>query len=277
MAEETPAPDDDELVEEVEEGAPAWVMTFADLVTLLMVFFILLFAMGSIEDEKFKQLKESLKAALGTDQIPEAGSREGLDVVKDPDAKLDESTVHAVDEVGAMVAKEMEEIASEVEEFVYKNKLAGQVEVSSDERGSIITISDVVLFPAGKARMTFAGKKTMNQVFDLLKQFNYDVKIEGHTDSSPIRTEKFPSNWELSASRAADVARMLVESGFPPKNSPWKGLRSTDPKYPTPPRRIELSIDGLKLFTSVAVSAKKWWMSCVADSLENLSLAPKNT
>lgn len=235
---------DDEELEESAEGPPDWIVTFADLVTLLMVFFILLFAMGTIEDEKWRQIKDSLKSALGTETIPEAGVREGLDVIQ---KNIDETTVHAVDEVGAMVAKEVEEIASEVEEFVFKNTLAGQVEVSSDERGAVITISDVVLFPAGRARMTYEGTKTIKQIFSLLEQFNYDVKIEGHTDDSPIHTERFPSNWELSASRAADVARMLVESGFPPEKLSIEGFAQYRPKVPnTSPqnraqnRRIEI-------------------------------------
>jgi flagellar motor protein MotB len=73
-------------------------------------------------------------------------------------------------------------VAKEVEEFVFKNKLAGQVDVSFDERGASITLSDTVLFPAGKSRMTAAGNNIIKQVFDLLQQFNYNVKIEGHTD-----------------------------------------------------------------------------------------------
>ena len=129
---------------------------------------------------------------------------------------MDLASFHVVDEVRAMVAKEVEKIASEVEEFVFKNKLAGQVDVSSDERGSIITLSDTVLFPAGKSRMTSVGNDLIKQVFGLLEQFNYNVKLEVHTDNSPIRTEQFPSNWELSAARAAEVARDLVEAGSPP-------------------------------------------------------------
>ena len=154
-------------------------VTFADLVMLLMVFFILLFVMGSIEDEKWKQMKASLKSALGQEIISEADIREGLDVIKEK--ILDEKTVHAVDEVGAMVAKEVEEIASEVEEFVFKNKLAGKVDVSADERGAIITLSDMVMFPPGKSRMTYTGDEIIKQVFDILKKFSYQVKIEGHT------------------------------------------------------------------------------------------------
>lgn len=235
MAEEEkkkePDPAEEEEEEEEDEGAgiPAWVMTFADLVTLLMVFFILLFAMGSIEDEKWRLVKESLKSALGSDAIPESGTRQGLDVIS---TALSEESVQAVDEVGAMVAKEIEEIASEVEEFVYKNKLAGQVQVSSDERGAVITVSDIVLFSPGTAQMNKKGIKVISQVFDLLNQFNYKVKVEGHTDDTPIKTDRFPSNWELSASRAAEVARMFVESGFPADNLSIEGLAQFRPKVP---------------------------------------------
>jgi len=212
-----------------EEGAPAWVMTFADLVTLLMVFFILLFAMGTIEEKKWRQIKESLRHALGVETIPEAGIREGLEVLK---SELDENAVTAVDEVGAMVAKEVEQIISEVEEFVFKNELAGQVQVASDERGAVITIADVVLFSPGEARMTPQGKEVIRQTFRLLNQFRYKVKIEGHTDDAPINTERFPSNWELSASRAAEVARMFVESGFRAEDLSIEGFAQYRPKVP---------------------------------------------
>lgn len=221
--------DDDEVLDEPDEGTPPWVMTFADLVTLLMVFFILLFAMGTIEDEKWRLIKASLKSALGEDVIPEAGTREGLDVIKDLVA---ETVVIGVDEVGAMVAKEIEDIASDVEEFVYKNKLAGLVEVSSDERGAIITVSDTVLFPPGAAKVSLPGQSILKRVFDLLRQFDYDVKIEGHTDDIPIATEQYPSNWELSAARAAQVARMLVKEGFPPEKLSVEGFAEFHPKVP---------------------------------------------
>ncbi|MBT3182925.1 MAG: flagellar motor protein MotB [Nitrospina sp.] len=233
---EKKAPEEEEEDEhECPQGAPSWVMTFADLVTLLMVFFILLFAMGSIEEEKWKQMKSSLKDALGQENIPEAGIREGLDVIKEK--VLDETTIHAVDEVGAMVAKEVEEIASEVEEFVFKNKLAGKVEVSSDERGAIITLSDTVMFPPGKSRMTYTGDEIIKQVFDILKQFSYQVKIEGHTDNVPMNTAQYPSNWELSAARAAEVARKLVKAGFNPTNLSIEAFAQYRPKVPNDSRQ----------------------------------------
>lgn len=221
--------DETEFVIEESRSIAPWVITFADMVTLLMVFFILLFAIGTVEQEKWRQIKESLREALGADSVEELGTRQGLDVVR---TQVDEQTVHAVDEVGAMVNREMEDIISEVEEFVFKNKLSGEVRVSSDERGAVITISDVVLFPAGSADMTPKGRTTLRQVFDLLKQFNYSVKVEGHTDNTPIHTLRYPSNWELSASRASEVAHMLIDDGFPPERLSVEGFAEFRPKVP---------------------------------------------
>ncbi len=161
----------------------------------------------------------------GTDVIPQAGTRQGVDVIR-PVIR------DAIDEVGAMVSKEIEEISSEVEEFVYRNKLDGQVDVTSDERGAIITISDTILFSSGTSRMNYKGTKTVKQIFELLNQFNYDVTIEGHTDDSPMRSDKFPSNWELSAARAADVARILVRQGFDPDRLSIQGFAEFRPKVP---------------------------------------------
>jgi len=228
-------PEEEEEEHECPEGAPLWMVTFADLVTLLMVFFILLFAMGTIEEDKWKQMKASLRDALGQEDIPEAGIREGLDIIKEQ--ILDEKTIHAVDEVGAMVAKEVEEIASEVEEFVFKNKLAGKVDVSADERGAVITLSDTVMFPPGKSRMTYTGDEIIKQAFDILKQFSYQVKIEGHTDNIDIKTKQYPSNWELSAARAAEVARKLVRAGFDPAKLSIEAFAQYRPKVPNDSRQ----------------------------------------
>ena len=230
--EEIPDEEDEFVIEESRSGLAPWVITFADMVTLLMVFFILLFAIGTVEQEKWRQIKESLREALGADSVEELGTRQGLDVVKQTQIQVDQKTVHAVDEIGAMVNLEMEEIISEVEEFVFKNKLSGKVLVSSDDRGAVITISDVVLFPAGSSEMTPMGRKTLRQVFDVLKQFNYNVKVEGHTDNTPIHTAKYPSNWELSAFRASEVAHMLIDDGFPPERLSVEGFAEFRPIAP---------------------------------------------
>mgnify|MGYP002628226275 CR=1 FL=1 len=113
--------------------------------------------------------------------------------------------------------------------------------------------------------MNSVGNDLIKQVFDFLQQFNYNVKIEGHTDNSPIRIEQFPSNWELSAARAAEVARELVEAGSPPpRNCLLKVLRNIAPKCPITVVRPELPTVELKLFVNTVAFANLWWMSSAA-------------
>jgi chemotaxis protein MotB len=206
------APNSDE-VEEGETGAPLWMCTFADMVTLLMCFFVLLFAMSSTQQESFKELIKSLKSALGVQQVPEAGTREGLIMHKVPNEEIKKE---AIDELGGMVQKEIDNITSEVRELIMFNQLAGQVKVTGDELGATITISDVLLFPAGGAAMTREGIDMIRKIVNILSQFSYHVKIAGHTDNIPIKTTQYASNWELSANRACEVVRILVEQGLDP-------------------------------------------------------------
>ena len=113
--------------------------------------------------------------------------------------------------------------------------------------------------------MNSLGNDLIKQVFDLLQQFNYNVKNEDHTDNSSIRIEQFPSIWELSAARAAEVARELVEAGFPPpRNCMLKVLRNIAPKYPITFVRPELPTVELKLFINAVAFANIWWMSSAA-------------
>ncbi len=198
---------------EVNEGLPGWMGTFADLVTLLMCFFVLLFAMSTTQEESFKELVKSLQSALGVQQLPEAGTREGLIMKNIPDL---EPKTEAVDELGGMVQKEVDQIISDVRELIMFNQLGGMVRVHENEDGAVISISDMILFPAGKVTLGAEGLEIMGKVAKVLTQFAYQIKVAGHTDNTPIRTSRFPSNWELSANRAADVVRFLIKRGVDP-------------------------------------------------------------
>ena len=230
MAEQETKSDDsfDEDMDEMEDsdeegsgggGAPAWMATYGDLVTLLFAFFVLLYAMSSVQQDSFKELIQSLKSALGVQEVPEAGTREGLDIPEVESAKSEEEekSEDAVDEVGGLVQKEIDEITSEVRELVMFNQLGGKVKVDGNEAGATITISDIILFPAGDARLTDSGADIMRKIFDILAQFSYRIKVVGHTDNIPIKTAKYPSNWELSASRACEVVRLLTSEGIDPE------------------------------------------------------------
>lgn len=200
-----------------DEGLPGWMATFADLVTLLMCFFVLLFAMSTIQEETFKELIQSLKSALGVQQVPETGTREGLVMpTKAAEDDQQEKKDTAMDELGGMVQKEVEDIVSDVKELVMFNKLGGNVKVEENEDGAVITISDVLLFSPGDAAMHESGQPVMAKIARVLAQFSYPITVAGHTDNIPISTPRYPSNWELSAVRASDVVRFLISQGVNP-------------------------------------------------------------
>ena len=209
-----PAPPE-EKKKEKESGAPAWMATFADLVTLLMCFFVLLFAMSTTQQETYKELVKSLRSALGAQEVPQSGTRDGLTMHAVPSEAPSEN--QAIDELGGMIEKEMEEIVSEVRELVLFNKLGGEVSVTKTEDGVVITLSDLLLFSAGGTLLSEKGLDILKKVAAVLSKLAYHVKIKGHTDSYPISSVVFPSNWELSSVRASTVVRLLVENGVPPQ------------------------------------------------------------
>jgi len=195
-------------------GAPEWMATFADLVTLLMCFFVLLFAMSTTQQETYKELVQSLRSALGAQAVPESGTREGLTMHAVPSEEPSE--IQEIDELGAMIEKEMEDIVSEVRELVLFNKLGGEVSVTKTEDGVVITLSDLLLFAEGGTKLAPKGLDILEKVASILAKLAYHVKIKGHTDSEPISSGQFPSNWELSSARASTVVRLLVQNGVPP-------------------------------------------------------------
>jgi len=208
-------------------GAPPWMATFADLVTLLMCFFVLLFAMSTTQQETYKELVKSLRSALGAQAVPESGTREGLTMHPVPSEEPSEN--QQIDELGGMIEKEMEEIVSEVRELVLFNKLGGEVSVTKTEDGVVITLSDLLLFAQGGTRLSAKGHDILRKVAVVLSKLAYHVKIKGHTDSSPISSTSFPSNWELSSARASTVVRLLVDNGVPPQNISAEGYANYHP------------------------------------------------
>jgi chemotaxis protein MotB len=211
--------------EEAPEGAPEWMVTYGDLVTLLLCFFVLLFSMSKVEKDKYEAIAASLKTAIGKDSVPEAGTKAGLMMMQSDSL----SKQNAVDELGGMVQKEIKKIDSEVKEFIFANKLGGQVKTKTDEKGFIITISDVILFQPGKAVIEGGAYDLLDKIKDILSRFEYSVRIEGHTDNSPIKNAQYPSNWELSSARACEVVRFFIDKGIPPDRLSAEGFAEYRP------------------------------------------------
>lgn len=243
--------DDDEIEEQAEEGGgDEWITTFSDLMSLLLTLFILLFSMANVDIRKFKSVIGSIQSAL-TDQPATATPSE-----VSPDAKLD---MESFDRVGKEVKGEASAIKSEVGKFIDTNELKEIVAVQEDERGIIITLKDQMAFLPGQAVINPQAVEVISKLRSVLEQFDYNIKIEGHTDDRPISTPQYPSNWELSTARACEILRFFLEHGLPAERLSAEGFAEFRPIGPndTPEnraknRRIEI------IFTREDIYRRKW-------------------
>lgn len=189
--------------DEAPRQAP-WLNSYADMVTLLWTFFILLFAVSVLNAKKFESAVGSLQRSFG---ILDAATS-----VLENGSTSDFSLETIVNELARLEA-----IGEGFREELERAGLSDRVSIEMDSRGLIFRFKDSALFDLGSADIRTDAKPTLEKVGQLLRTVDYRVRIEGHTDNWPISTERFPSNWELSTGRAASVVRFLIENvGFGP-------------------------------------------------------------
>ncbi|OMI27959.1 flagellar motor protein MotS [Bacillus haynesii] len=164
-----------------------WIITFSDLITLILVFFILLFSMSQIDLNKFK-------AAVGSFQ-DRADGNSAAELKKED----------AGDQTAEKTAKSQDDLLKKINDYIKKNKLSSLIAAKRDERGVILVLQEAVLFDSGKADLKDQAHPLLHKIAVLLKSVSNPIRVEGHTDSRPISTYRFPSNWELSAARASTV------------------------------------------------------------------------
>ncbi|MBC7324841.1 MAG: OmpA family protein [Moorella sp. (in: Bacteria)] len=211
-----------------EEGAPAWMITFSDLMTQLVVFFVLLFSMSVISQQKFQQFLASyqgigildggVSAIIETEAAPE-------DYLQSPDSP----------EAAAALARarEMMQTYQTVKNFLTANGLESLVEVRYEERGIALDIKERILFDSGKADLKPEAIRLLDKLLGLLRQVPNEVRVEGYTDNRPIHTIQFPSNWELSTARASRVVRYFIEEHrLQPERFVAVGYGEYRPLYP---------------------------------------------
>jgi chemotaxis protein MotB len=233
-----------ELIQ-ADEG-PGWIVTYADLATNLLVFFVLLFSISSLDLQKFRQIVNSFKESFGAptavielvapdqDRAPQTDNEDKkraevpLETMNELEAKARENVTEAVkeelrkevrEEVRLELLEELDQkLVSDVDDFIEKIP-KGQHIVVKKERGRItITIEGQILFESGRAELIPQALPILDDIaLIVLKYPDYRINIKGHTDDRPIATVQFPSNWELSAVRATTVLRYMATQGVDPK------------------------------------------------------------
>ena len=232
-----------------------WLLTYSDMITLLMALFIVMWAISSVNVSKFAALRQSLREAFsgklvsGGDGIMKGGTAilqpEGARVsavkqpLQDPQTVANDkfqpsSGPAAVAPVGSAQAEaqNLQKIASQIEKYAQQHGLSDKIGATVDERGVVVRLlTDKLLFGAGSSDLSVASVPLIESVGKIIQKTGVTnpIRVEGNTDSTPISTARFRSNWELSTARATSVLQVLLASGIDPGRMSAAGYAETRP------------------------------------------------
>lgn len=218
--------------EEEHENHERWLLSYADFITLLMIFFIIMYAISNVDKEKYRQVAAGLSAAMGggsSINIIDSGSGESDPEVVIPEVVIDEDLIRAEEE-----EKNLEEVKGTVDKYLEESGLSDSVETIIEERGLVLSFKDSLFFDSAKAEVKSGEVRQLTEIGKILNQAIISdslIRVEGHTDNIPIRTERYKSNWDLSVIRASNVAQILInDSGIEPSRISVVGYGEYRPK-----------------------------------------------
>lgn len=197
--------------DDVEIGS--WMDTYADTITLLLTFFILLYSISAVDSQKLSDLSEALQNSLG------GGT--SIEEIKN------------IDDLKAQVGNqnlEKEDLAKKVNKAIQDNNLQEAVKVREEDRGIVLQLDENILYDSGRVDLKDTSIKALDTITKLVRDMDNDVLVEGHTDNVPIHNSEYASNWELSTARAVSVVRYFVEmQDVPPTRFAVKGYAEFRP------------------------------------------------
>ncbi|HET7580996.1 MAG TPA: flagellar motor protein MotB [Bacillales bacterium] len=207
-----------------------WMVTYSDMITLLLIFFIVLYSMSQVEQSKFNALVQSLKEAFEVQTLESAPTKTmGIDVpkhVKNPNPRDIPKTQQNHEE-------QLDKLFQKLQQYIKNHHLKAKMSLVDLPKGVEITFQDSILFDLGKARLKHQAFPILHDVGGLLATVDNPVSIAGFTDDLPIHTAKFPSNWELSTARAQSVRRYLQKKiSINPSRMRVVGYGQYHPKVP---------------------------------------------
>ncbi|WP_374054641.1 flagellar motor protein MotS [Rossellomorea sp. FM04394] len=212
-------------------GAPKWMVTFSDLITLILVFFILLFSMSQIDIVKFRAIADSFQQRQILEFYPSVIPFENPSA--EPEVEMEKMQTQSSEQAD----KELKQLLADIQSYLNENKLSDVIVATRTERGVVLVLQEQALFASGEATVLEEAYPFLNKVGDLISRIPNFVKVEGHTDNRPINTYRFPSNWELSSARASSVIRYIIQTeNLDPKRFIAVGYGDTRPIAPNDTR-----------------------------------------
>ena len=246
------------------DNSERWLLTYSDLITLLMVFFVVLYAMSNIDAKKYQALSQSLNSAFepsgfggGGDSSNTSGG--GIDT-----AAADALAAAAAEGQTNKIDPELAAAAEEIQKLLKEKGLQDKVSVSVQERGVVVGLMNTVLFESGSAKIKEDAVPTLIAIGQIANRVHNYIRVEGNTDDVPMNTPQFPSNWELSVVRATEVVKLLIaQSNVDPDKISAVGYGEYRPSVPnTSPenrsrnRKVDIVILSDKLDKSESTMAE---------------------
>jgi len=194
---------------EPEESTDRWLVSYADFITLLFAFFVVMYSISNVNQGKYRVLSDSVMSAFSAQSnspFP-LGSQLGVSVQRAP---------IAVGLIGQTGLISMQETAAELDKRLKKWVRKGKVAVNGNEKWLEIEIKSSLLFKSGDAVLSIDAAKILTELTEVVKTTKNPLYVSGYTDDVPINTNRYPTNWELSAARSASVVRLLAQSGINP-------------------------------------------------------------
>jgi len=203
---------------EEHENTERWLVSYADFITLLFAFFVVMYSLSSVNEGKYRILSNSLIQAFRSANVNVEGKK-----VVSPPVVVPGSPVVPIKRLNMrdsaareQAARKMRDMANEIRRVLGPLTGNGQVRVTEGAFGVTVEINASALFSAGEAVLGSEAETALRAVASVIAEAEFPIMVEGHTDSNPISTLRFPSNWELSSARASSVVRLFIENGVAP-------------------------------------------------------------
>ena len=209
-------------LKEEEEQPDRWLISYADFITLLFAFFVVMYAISSVNEGKYRVFSDALGSAFGSG-TPSATTGEPQ-VIQLPNI-IQRKRADAQRRDREKLAR----LATGINAAMAPLVKAGKVRITQTPQGVTVEIDSSVLFNEGDAALQLDALEPLRQVGAILKDDRHAIQVEGHTDATPITTPRFASNWELSAVRAGSVVRLLASVGVAPERLSVHGYGDTRP------------------------------------------------
>lgn len=246
---------------QLEEVTGSWMASYGDMITLLLCFFIMLFAMSTLDAQKWKVLSESIKESFGAEgaTLPEE--------MVVPAEVITQEVVEVVEEQmsGKEALEQLRELKEKIDRYIMEKGLESAIQTEIEEIGLVIRMStDEILFELGSAQLKPMAVSFIDTISGILRETANQVWVEGHTDDKPIQPGYvYPTNWELSTARASAVVRRLIDpNGLSPERLRAAGYADTKPRFPNDSeehcylnRRVEIVI---KPLGDIRVEYREW-------------------